>query len=281
MRHASIGSFIVCWIMGLQLRGARAEEAVRDKDQNVADPWNTRGTLMLDARLVSWRTDVPLPGLPSSLEGTAPAVFLSTDLYGRHLGFDLSYRALSTETLRSNGMQLNGRMALAEVQPDFNVVVVNRKPLFLSAGIGLNVRLNVVDIDESFSRAVASWQTITLGANVRARAYLGRRLYATGSLFVGALPLLGSWQSAGVTSFDVSGPPMGGFPMGTPQPYFETGSITNPLVVNFWAAASARPLEWLAVTAGLALRRSSFDLEGRGSANELDVQPFAGVDFLY
>lgn len=248
----------------------------------LADPLKTRGTVMTSLRLTTWKTAVPLPGIPSELNGDAPAIFFSTDLYGRRLGFDLSYRLLNTERVAANGDALQNTKALfVEVQPDFNVVLMNRQPLFVSAGMGLNARLNVVDLDESFSRSVASWHTVVGGVDARARIYLGRYAYATGSVFVGFLPITGQWQSAGVTTFDISGQPDGPPPTGSPQPYFESGSLSKFATVNGLAAVSVRPLEWIAANAGLAVRTASFQVDGRGPAQETDFQPFVGVDFLY
>lgn len=256
----------------------------RSSVKEVADPLGTRGTLMINGRYDLWTSDVPLPGQPRLLEGSAPGVALSTDLYGKHLGFSLSFRALSTDALMADERELeNSSFTLVEVQPDFNVVLVNANSLFLSAGATVSVRFNSLQMNEAFSRSVSAWYMAVAGANLRARYFITPHFYATATASVGFFGIAGQWVAAGVTT-NPNGPPTIP-PTSTPQAFFNEGSLESPFVVNGLAAVSFRPFEWFAATAGVAYRSASYtvaeETRERGDASESDLQPFVGVDFLY
>lgn len=251
------------------------------EDAPTADPLGTRGTVTANGRYTLWSVEVPIPGNPRLMKGTAIGGAMSTDLYGRRLGFDLGYRVLSTNTVNADGRDLTESSSYTafELQPDFNYVLVNTTPFFLSAGIGANARVNVLNLDETFARSLGAWTTISAGPNARARLFLGPNFYVTGSVFVGLLDVAGLWTAAGINAATVP-----------PQAFYEKGNLEGLFVINGSASLAWRPLEWFAVSAGVGYRKSSYTVTAQdsagnkrelGTANESDVQLFAGVEFLY
>lgn len=259
-----------------------ARQDSRSGDAPTADPLGTRGTVTANARYTLWSVEVPIPGNPRLMQGSAIGGFLSTDLYGRRLGFDLGYRMLSTNAVNADGRALSedSSYTAIELQSDFNYVFVNSTPVFLSAGIGANARINVMNLDEPFARSLGSWSTVAAGPNVRARFFLGPNFYVTGSAFVGFVKVAGLWTAAGINASTVP-----------PQAFYEKGGLEGLFVINGAASLAWRPFEWFALSAGFGYRKSTFqvvteaDASGNtrelGAANESDLQPFAGVEFLY
>ncbi|WP_309895943.1 hypothetical protein [Archangium sp.] len=259
-----------------------ARQDSRSEDAPTADPLGTRGTVTANARYTLWSVEVPIPGNPRLMQGSAIGGSMSTDLYGRRLGFDLGYRVLSTNAVNADGRALSedSSYTAIELQSDFNYVLFNSTPVFLSAGIGANARINVMNLDEPFARSLGSWTTIAAGPNVRARFFLGPNFYVTGSAFVGFVKVAGLWTAAGINASTVP-----------PQAFYEKGGLEGLFVINGAASLAWRPFEWFALSAGFGYRKSSFqvvteaDASGNtrelGAANENDLQPFAGVEFLY
>jgi hypothetical protein len=259
-----------------------ARQDSRSEDAATADPLGTRGTVTIHGRYTLWSVEVPIPGNPRQMQGSAIGGSMSTDLYGRRLGFDLGYRVLSTNAVQADGRALTESSSYTafEVQPDFNYVFLNTTPVFLSAGIGANARVNVMNLEESFARSLGSWTTIAAGPNVRARFFLGPNFYVTGSVFVGLLKVAGLWTAAGINATTVP-----------PQAFYENGGLEGMFILNGSASFAWRPFEWFAVSAGFGYRKSNFtvvtepDSNGNtreiGPGTENDIQPFAGVEFLY
>jgi hypothetical protein len=279
MRRTRVAALLVCL---LPMVSMAARQDSRSEGSPTADPLGTRGTVTVNGRYTLWSVEVPIPGNPTLMQGSAIGGYMSTDLYGRRLGFDLGYRVLSTNGVNADGRDLSERSSYTaiELQPDFNYVLINSTPLFLSAGLGANARINVMNMDETFARSLGSWTTISAGPNVRARLFLGPNFYATGSVFVGLLKVAGLWTAAGI---NVSTVP--------PQAFYEKGGLDGLFIINGAASVAWRPFEWFAVSAGFGYRKSSFtvvteaDSNGNtrelGSGNESDLQPFAGVELLY
>jgi hypothetical protein len=279
MRRTRVAAVLVCL---LPMVSMAARQGSRSEDAPTADPLGTRGTVTANGRYTLWSVDVPIPGNPRLMQGAAIGGYMSTDLYGRRLGFDLGYRVLTTNAVNAGGRDLseNSSYTAIEVQPDFNYALINSTPFFLSAGIGANARINVMNLDETFARSLGSWTTIAAGPNVRARLFLGPNFYATGSLFVGLVKVAGLWTAAGINASTVP-----------PQAFYEKGGLEGIFVINGMASFAWRPLEWFAVSAGFGYRESSFtvvtaeDASGNtrelGAGTESDLQPFAGVEFLY
>jgi hypothetical protein len=128
-------------------------------------------------------------------------------------------------------------------------------------------------------RSLGAWTTVSAGPNVQARLFLGPNFYLTGSLFVGFIKVAGTWTAAGINASTTP-----------PQAFYNKGDLEGLFVINGAASLAWRPVEWFAVSAGFGYRQGSFtvteqDSSGnpreRGSGSERDLQPFAGVEFLY
>ncbi len=279
MRRTCVATVLVCL---LPLVSMAARQDSRSSDAPTADPLGTRGTVTASGRYTLWSVEVPIPGNPRLMKGSAIGGSMSTDLYGRRLGFDLGYRVLSTNVVDADGRNLSEDSSYTafEAQADFNYVLVNSTPVFLSVGVGANARVNVLNLDETFAHSLGAWTTIAAGPDVRARFFLGPNFYVTGSVFVGFVNVAGFWTAAGLNASTVP-----------PQAFYEKGGLDGLFVINGAASLAWRPLEWFAVSAGFGYRKSSYtvvtekDANGEtreiGAANESDLQPFAGVEFLY
>lgn len=276
MPHLRVATLLVCLLPLVSMAARRGSEP-----STGADPLGTRGTVTANGRYTLWTVEVPIPGNPALMKGSAIGGAMSTDLYGRMLGFDLGYRVLSSNTVDGDGRVLSEKSSYTaiEVQPGFNYVFVNSTPLFLSAGVGANARINLMNVDETLARSLGMWTTISAGPNVRARLFLGPNFYLTGSAFVGLVKVAGFWTAAGLNASTAP-----------PQAFYNKGSLEGLFVINGSASLAWRPLEWFAVSAGFAYRQASFtvteeDASGntreRGTGTENDLQPFAGVEFLY
>ncbi|WP_375770167.1 hypothetical protein NR798_04555 [Archangium gephyra] len=277
MRPTHVAALLVC-LLPLVSMAARRDDGSAPSG---ADPLGTRGTVTANGRYTLWSVEVPIPGNPKLMKGSAIGGSMSTDLYGRMLGFDLGYRVLTTNAINGDERELPETTSYTafEVQPGFNYVFVNSTPFFLSAGIGANARVNLMNVDEPLARSLGMWSTISAGPNVRTRLFLGPNFYLTGSLFVGLLKVAGFWTAAGLNAATAP-----------PAAFYNKGDLEGLFVINGAASLAWRPLEWFAVSAGFGYRQGSFtvtekDASGntreRGSANETDLQPFAGVEFLY
>jgi len=274
MSHLRVATLLVCLLPLVSMAARRSESS------ESADPLGTRGTVTANGRYTLWTVEVPIPGNPALMKGSAIGGAMSTDLYGRMLGFDLGYRVLSSNTVDADGRVLSEKSSYTaiEVQPGFNYVFVNSTPLFLSAGIGANARINLMNVDETLARSLGMWTTLSAGPNVRARLFLGPNFYLTGSAFVGLVKVAGFWTAAGLNASTAP-----------PQAFYNKGNLDGLFVINASASLAWRPLEWFAVSAGFAYRQASFtvteDASGttreRGKGTENDLQPFAGVEFLY
>jgi hypothetical protein len=281
MRRTCVAALLVCLLPLVSMAAGR--DFGSEGSSTGADPLGTRGAVTANGRYTLWSVEVPIPGNPKLMKGSGMGGYLSTDLYGQRLGFDLGYRVLSTNGVNADGTDLSASSSYTalEVQPDFNIVLFNSTPFFLSAGIGANARVNVMNMDESLAHSLGSWATIAAGPNVRMRLFLGPNFYLTGSAFVGLLNVAGLWTAAGINASSTT----------PPQAFYEKGGLDGIFVINGAASLAWRPLEWFAVSAGCGYRKSSFtvvtdaDSSGNrrelGSGNESDLQPFAGVEFLY
>ncbi|HZI05411.1 MAG TPA: hypothetical protein VEZ71_15370 [Archangium sp.] len=277
MRHTRRVALLVCLLPLVSMAARRGDGS----DAAGADPLGTRGTVTANGRYTIWSVEVPIPGNPKLMQGSAIGGYMSTDLYGRMLGFDLGYRVLSTNAITADGRTLPETTSYTafEVQPGFNYVFVNSAPLFLSAGIGANARVNLMNVDETLARSLGMWSTISAGPNVKARLFLGPNFYLTGSVFAGLLKVAGFWTAAGLNASTAP-----------PAAFYNKGDLEGLFVINGSASLAWRPLEWFAVSAGFGYRQASFtvteqDASGntreRGAGSENDLQPFAGVEFLY
>lgn len=253
------------------------------RDTTVADPYETRGAVMLTGRYNVWSASVPLPGHPETLSGSGVALALSTDMYGRILGFDLGFRVMNDVAPSADGSELSEKSSftLFEVQPEISYALFNKAPLFLGVGAGVNVRTNVLALDDLPSRALTNWTSVAAGPSARLRYFFGKSLHVTAAVHVSLLRLGGSWTAAGVSTVGAGGPP---------QAFFRSGDLEQLFVANGMMAVAWRPLEFLAVTAGVSYRVASFrvmerELDGRlkelGGGSESDLQPFLGLELLF
>lgn len=272
------------WTLKLAVLAALSVAATpaEAKRGSVADPYDTRGAVMLTGRYNVWSAAVPLPGHPEVLSGSGVALALSTDMYGRVLGFDLGFRLMNNMAPNADGSALSDKSSftLFEVQPEISYALINSEPFFLGLGGGLNVRTNVLALDESPSRALTNWTSVGAGPSARLRYFFGKSLHVTAAVHVSLLRLAGSWTAAGVSTI---GP-------GGPQAFFRSGDLENLFVANAMVAAAWRPLEFLAITGGLGYRSAGFrvmerEIDGRlkelGAGSESDLQPFAGLELLF
>ena len=240
----------------------------------VADPWSTRATVTAAAGVSTVNTSIPVAALENDYAGEARMAGLAIDLHGRRLGFHLALAGSATEQVDAPIESAEGsRLTHVEGALGLGATVVNARGIYLSAGPALEARATAVGHFEQGDEAVASWETVVAGGDVRARIFAGPRVYFTGSAFAGVAPLYGGWQSVDAATAATSADPVG------------SARLTESTVFAGHLAAAVRPAEWVAFSAGVGVRHAAYTFtddagtESRGE--ERGVRPYLALELLY
>ena len=239
----------------------------------VSDPWNTRGTLSMTAAQTTFSATIPAAGADRHFAGAAQGGVLAIDLYGRRLGFDLLLAGSQAALANPDPAAPIPRAASGEASAAFTGVILNSRGIFLAAGPGVEARATMAGaLSADTNAAATSWQTAVAGGALHARVFVGPHVYLTGHGFAGAVALSGHWQSVDAAQILTSSS------AGTAP--IESGTLRDPAVYSGSLAASVRPVEWIALSGGVAARDASFATDG-GHAREHGVRPFLGIELLY
>lgn len=261
---------------------ARAEEMAPERSADVlaarrvvvADPWSTRASVSAVAGVSTMNASIPVSVLESEYEGQARMAGLAIDLHGRRLGFHLDLAASATEQVNAPVDGATGtRLTHAEGALGLGATIVNGRGLYVSAGPGVEARATAVGDFEQGNEAVASWQSVIAGGEVRARVFAGPRVYVTASAFAGVLPVYGGWQSVDAAAATSSTGPVG------------SARLEESLVLAGHVAAAVRPAEWVAFSAGVGARDARYTFVDAGGASsegaERTVRPYVALELLY
>ena len=234
-----------------------------------ADPWFTRGTIAMTAGQTTFDANVH----GASFAGNGQGGQLGVDHYGRHLGFDLvlagSQAALPGGP--ADTAVIPSRAEAGEVDAAFTGALLNSHGLFLAIGPAVEARATMAGTFEQGNALATSWQTVVGGGALHTRVFAGPHVYFTGHGYYGAVPLSGHWQTVDAAQAAAS-------TTGTP---LLAGNVKDPSVVSGSLAASVRPVEWLALSGGIAARDATFSLDDGTHSHEHSVRPFLGLELLY
>lgn len=232
----------------------------------VADPWFTRGTMSVQGGASNWTSSMPIPGMKEDARGEGSGAAMVVDLYGRRLGFHLALAGGVTQNAPAPVEGAEGsRMTAGEMHAAFSAVLWNSDGLFLAVGPGFEGRATALGTTEEGNQALTSWQTVIGGADMRARYFVGPRVYFTGSAFLGAAPIVGRWQSVDAAASDV----------------MHEGDLHDPIVLAGNLSASVRPAEWIAFSGGLSVRDARYRFDGGATGREQCLRPYLGLELLY
>lgn len=259
---------------------AHAEERIADpmvdraNRVTVADPWSTRGTVSALAGVSSVQASIPVAAMETEYAGESRMAGLAIDLHGRRLGFHLDLAASATEQVNAPVDGATGtRLTHAEGALGLGATLVSSRGVYLSAGPALEARATAVGDFSQGNEAVASWQSVVAGGDVRARVFAGAHVYVTASAFAGAIPLHGGWQSVDAASATSTDGPVA------------SARLEDALVFSGHVAAAVRPAEWVAFSAGVGARHATYgyrdDAGLRGEGTERSVRPYVALELLY
>ncbi len=237
----------------------------------VADPWFTRGSVTMAGGLTAWDAVMPVPGMAEKVNASAPTGGFDVDLYGRQIAFHLSFAGLASNQASApvEGID-NASLTSGEVRANLSAALWNSHGVFVGAGPGIEGRITTIGTLETGDEAFSSWQTVVAGADVRMRVFLGPRLFLTGTVFYGLMPLQGSWQTVNAAP-----------PSGDQSDWLQEGSITKSAVLSTSIGASLRPAEWIALHGGVAIRSATHELDVGETGKESGLRPFLGLELLY
>lgn len=230
----------------------------------VADPWLTRATVTVHGGASTVGAEMPLGAMAHEYTGSVDAAGLSIDLQGRRLGFALEVAGGSGERVNApvEGIE-RSQLTFGEARMSLGPAL-NAPGLFLSVGPAIEGRMTGVGSFDPGNEALASWQTTVAGAEARSRFFLSPRVFFSGSVFAGGIPLAGNWRTV-----DAAG--------GT----VEEGRLERAAVVAGTVSASLRPTESIALTGGVAARQATYGFESRLEGREGTIRPFVGLELLY
>lgn len=247
--------------------------ATSTRSAEVADPWLTRATVTTLASASYLDAGIPLAEMNDRYHGRAPGGGLAIDLFGRALGFHLSLLGGGSRAVTAPVPGVTDpRFTTGEARAAITGVVANRHGAFVSFGPAVEARAAAVGHFEQGNEAVATWQSVVGGADLRGRVLASPRLYLTGSAFAGGLPLSGGWQSVDAARVTPS--------QGSMQ-VMQAAELTGALVVSATASASYRAAEWAALSAGLSARAARYAWKNDGRGHERSLRPFLALELLY